>query len=271
MDGFLKELHVQEGQKVQKGTILATFEPTPAEQRKLDDLENEFAMRQDVEKKLKYQINLVPPEARGEVKTQVAVATTKLEKVRKDMEWQQKWLSQQRHLVAPRDGVVMGLPKKARIGEEWKKDKSDVFCQVGDPTQLQVLLPVSPDDHDLLRESMAKAQANPSHKIPVIIRIQGRDMTYWDGEIAELPLAVAKEVPLELSTKGGGPLAVKPTSKEDELIPQIQVYLVPINIINPDNAIVPGALSQVKIYCEYRSAAWWSWRAISQTFDIGLM
>ena len=188
----------------------------------------------------------------------------------------------------------MGLPKNKRIGEEWKKDSSELFCQIGDPTKLQVLMPVSPDDHDLLRGSIANAKKH-NWKLPIVIRIQGRDMHTWEGDITELPQAVAKEVPNALTTKYGGPLAPKTGAGEDPLrkknqdqfvegkenegrannpdmaVPQNQVYLVHVNILNSDNAIAPGSLAQVKIYCEYRSGAWWAWRAINKTFDLGLM
>jgi hypothetical protein len=53
-------------------------------------------------------------------------------------------------------------------------------------------------------------------------------------------------------------------------MPQAQVFLVGINFDHPDDAIAPGTLAQVKIHCEYRSAAWWTWRTISATFDLGL-
>jgi hypothetical protein len=30
-------------------------------------------------------------------------------------------------------------------------------------------------------------------------------------------------------------------------------------------------MAQVKIHCRWRSGAWWAWRTISSTFDLGLM
>ena len=66
-------------------------------------------------------------------------------------------------------------------------------------------------------------------------------------------------------------MAVKPGSKPEEIVPQSQVYLVGIDILDPDDAICPGVLAQVKIHCRYRSAAWWVWRTISATFDLGLL
>jgi putative peptide zinc metalloprotease protein len=292
-DGVLKELHVQEGQRVKQGAILATFTPTQDQQKKLDEKEAEFVKQFNVVEILKSQISEVPPDARDELQNQLKEAEQGLNKARKEKEFLRKQMDDNRQLAAPRGGLVMGLPKKSRINEEWKKEKSDVFCEVGEPSKIMVLLPVSPDDHDLLRESMASAKKH-QWKLPVVIRVQGRDTKTWEGEIVELPQAVAKKIPIQLTNKGGGALAVKPaagqgpnpqapeqflqdrelgtvTPSADEMVPQNPVYLVEINILHPDSAIAPGALAQVKVYCEYRSAAWWAWRSINKTFDLGLM
>jgi putative peptide zinc metalloprotease protein len=268
-DGFLKEVHVQEGKFVKKGAVLATF-TNQEMQKELDRADAEYVMQYKIVEDLTRQVDQVRGEDKNQLETELAVARSQLEKARIEKEWKQKQLNGQLRLVAPRDGVVMGLPKKDAIGKLWQKSESAVFCQIGNPDKLEVLLPISPDDHDLLRDNLAKSKAN-GWKLPVIIRIQGRDAETWEGELTELPQAVAKEIPPELSSKGGGPLAVKPTSDPEHLEPQTQVYLVQIAILNPDPAIVPGARAQVKIYNEYRSAAWWTWRAIAKTFDIGLM
>jgi putative peptide zinc metalloprotease protein len=293
-DGFLKEMHVREGQPVRKGAILATFVPTQEQQRKLIELETEYSIQEDTVKDLKRQLNEVPGEFRSEVQEQLQEAESYLIAARQKKEALRQQLDDGRQLVATRDGVVIGLPKKKRLHEEWKKDNPEPFCQIGDPGQLQVLLPVSPDDLDLLSKSLASAKQH-NWKLPVIIRIQGRDAQTWEGDIAELPQAVSREVPLQLTTKVGGPLAVKAGAGDDPLrrknqesfqenkeseghasrpdmaVPQNQIYLVQVNILNADSAIAPGALAQVKIYCEYRSGAWWCWRAINKTFDLGLM
>jgi hypothetical protein len=54
-------------------------------------------------------------------------------------------------------------------------------------------------------------------------------------------------------------------------VPQSQQYLVTVNLQDADPAVCPGTLAQVKIHCRWRTAAWWVWRAISSTFDLGLI
>jgi len=53
--------------------------------------------------------------------------------------------------------------------------------------------------------------------------------------------------------------------------PQSQQYLVAVEILNPDAAICPGSLAKVKIHCNWRSAAWWTWHKISSAFDLTLI
>jgi hypothetical protein len=66
-------------------------------------------------------------------------------------------------------------------------------------------------------------------------------------------------------------LATKPGSKDPaNPEPQSQVYLVEIDIEDTDHRLTPGLLPHVKIHCRWRSAAWWVWRKIHISFDIGL-
>lgn len=107
-------------------------------------------------------------------------------------------------------------------------------------------------------------------QLPVTLRVHGRGAATWRGHVADMPATEAKEIPIALSTKGGGALAVKPSNDPNKIIPQDQVYLVGIIFDQPDSAIAPGTMAQAKIHCDYRSAAWWTWHTISATFDLGL-
>ena len=114
---------------------------------------------------------------------------------------------------------------------------------------------------------MIAASAKEKYEDYTRERMQGGQEVYF---AAGYSAAEAKTIPPALSSKGGGPLAVKPGGDPNQLVPQSQVYLVGINVEQPDEAIAPGSMAQVKIHCEYRSCAWWVWRTLSQTFDLGL-
>src|SRR5207248_230526 len=170
-------------------------------------------------------------------------------------------------LRAPREGVIVGLPNVDEVGKRWDKEQGAPFCSIGNPKELRVYVALPPSDFDLVKENLKKLGGKG---LSATIRVQGRTTETWKGEVISLPPAEAKEIPRPLSNRGGGPVAVNPKSDANHMTPLSQVFLVGVNFLKPDEAIAPGNLAQVKIHCEYRSAAWWAWRTISSTFDLGL-
>ena len=80
-----------------------------------------------------------------------------------------------------------------------------------------------------------------------------------------------KNVPQQLTFRGGGSLAVKPGGSNPNVFePQSQVYLIKVEIDDPDLRLQPGVLPIVKIHCRWRSAAWWVWRKIHISFDMNM-
>jgi putative peptide zinc metalloprotease protein len=111
----------------------------------------------------------------------------------------------------------------------------------------------------------------PLTKLDVTVRVQGRDWHTWQGQLARLPESEAKEIPLPLSNRGGGPVAVKAGGAPGHLIPQTQYYLVYVDLVAPDGAITPGSMAQVKIHCRSETCLQWLWRKVNTTFDLGLI
>jgi len=74
---------------------------------------------------------------------------------------------------------------------------------------------------------------------------------------------------VQLTQRGGGPLAVKPSEDPNLLIPLAQTYLVEVHVTDPDAAIKPGQLAVVKIHSKWRSGAWWVGRTLANALDIG--
>jgi putative peptide zinc metalloprotease protein len=190
---------------------------------------------------------------------------------------QRRWLyyrdqREKLEVLAPRTGMVYGLPEVEEIGKTWEQDQQKPFCSVGDPDRLEVLVPVVPADYHLLGEDLNDLfRRGYKSGLSVTIRVQGRGGQTWAGRVTELPQSDAKEVPAALTAKHGGPLAVKPGTNPNVFVPQSQNYLVAVAFDSPDRAICPGTLAQVKIHCRWHSCAWWAWRTISQTFDLGLI
>jgi multidrug efflux pump subunit AcrA (membrane-fusion protein) len=112
------------------------------------------------------------------------------------------------------------------------------------------------------------------NELDATIRIHGRDWHTWKGRITTLPGQDAKTIPLALSNRAGGPVAVKAASgggNNSPLVPQTQHYLVFVDVIDPDGAIVPGSMAQVKIYCPPETCLRWLWRKVNDAFDLGLI
>jgi putative peptide zinc metalloprotease protein len=172
------------------------------------------------------------------------------------------------NLTAPRDGVVMGLPHPSEVGKLFDKyfQQSRPVCTVGDPTRLIIKVPVSAVDYKLLREDLS-----PGEGLPASVYVRGRTDHLFTGRVRRLPESDARHLPHQLTQRGGGPVAVKQSGEGgQEVTPVAQVYLVEVELEDPDATVRPGALVDVKIHCRWRSAAWWVKRKLSEALDIGL-
>jgi putative peptide zinc metalloprotease protein len=268
--GILDSLAVQNGQKVQKGEVLGRFRNVELKNQ-LDEAASQVEIFTVQIAALSEQMNKTTDTAeQGKIGREIVKAKgdralnaeriPTLEQMLRDME-----------IRSPRAGVVMGLPTVDDIGKTFELDPEKPFCTIGDPAELRVLVPVSTADYRLLQEDLAIRRSEKSD-IAVTIRVHGHGGRTWEGKVAQMPESEAKSVPASLTTKYGGPLAFKPDPlKPGAFIPISQQYLVGIQLEEPDASLCPGTLAQVKIHCRWKSCAWWVWRAISTTFDIGLM
>jgi hypothetical protein len=130
------------------------------------------------------------------------------------------------------------------------------------------------DGHLLIRPGAERGEPEGGRQLAdldIIVRIRGRDKQTWQGKIRQLPESEAKTVPPIMSNRQGGPVAVKVGTSGDKLVPSTQQYLVYIEIVDADDAIVPGTMAQVKIYCQKETCAHWLWRWLNETFDLGLI
>ena len=100
-------------------------------------------------------------------------------------------------------------------------------------------------------------------------RVRGLGERIWRGKLTRLPEDATRDMPVQLTNKGGGDVAVKPSSKPNTFAPQSQQYLVAIDFIDPDDSICPGTVAQVKVHCRWRSCAWFCWRKLNSAFDLG--
>ena len=113
----------------------------------------------------------------------------------------------------------------------------------------------------------------PLADLGATVCIQGRAYHDFKGKVASLPEAEAHAIPFPLTSKAGGPVAVKaaPNGQTGALEPQTQQFLVYIDITNADDAIKDGNMAEVKVNCQPETCLQWAWRWVNTTFDLRLM
>jgi putative peptide zinc metalloprotease protein len=260
------KLHVRNGQKVYEGQLLAEcVSPkllelrADAEQMREQYLAEATAAAQQL-------LVLSDPDEKKRIESERVHARNKAEEQTNRLRLIDNQIAALRELRAPCDGIVMQAPTREEWSKPVDKEQPQPFCLVCDTKKLQVLVPVSSDDYHLLQQDIRGMK-----HLPVTIYIPGRGTNYAYGKVVRLPEQDAKDVPPQLTHPTGGPLAVRPSQDQQKHVPQAQVYLVEIELDQPDPYLVPGTRVKVKIHCQWRTSAWWVWRKLSSLFDIGLI
>lgn len=268
--GILEKLYVKDGQTVNEGDLLAELRDIELENQ-LEEARSQRDIYEEQIKGLKRQKQIAEGQDPAQI-TELLGRINSLQTEKLSAEAQVVALEKTRmalELRAPRSGVVMSPPRIDEIGRRWDREQDKPFCIIGDPAQLRVLVPVTPADYRLLKQDLASFEKE-GKPMDVTIRVQGRADLTWSGRVSQVPEAEAKEVPVQLTNKGGGNIAVKPDSRPGVLAPQAQLYLVQVKFLDPDQAICPGTMAKVKVHCKWRSGAWWAWRSFCQLFDLGM-
>ncbi|MFO0846989.1 MAG: hypothetical protein U0871_00310 [Gemmataceae bacterium] len=264
--GYLVGLDVREGDTVRRGQRIARFDSREVREKiaAADAEIREAQATRDaadaaarvVSEAYKERIQQEARDADAQART-AAAAKANLESL----------LAQVSDITAPRDGVVMGLPRRSEVGKlfDTNYQQEKPVCLVGDPAKLIVRVPVSSLDFTTLKEDL-----KPGQTLPVSVCIHGRTDRTYSGLIRALPESDVKQVPVALTQRGGGPLAVKQAGDGgQETVPVSKTYLVDVELLDPDASVTPGSLVSVKVHCQWRTAAWWLGRKLAEALDIG--
>jgi putative peptide zinc metalloprotease protein len=276
--GVLEELKVRAGQRVEEGDELARFSnrELQAELETARASAEVYANQIDV---LRRQLEQTTDD-KERLRTQQEMAKTRseLDVARTKSAARQRALAEDLVLRAPRAGVVGTAPRVEDVGKYYEVDPTAPFCTINEPGRVRICLPVETPEFNRLkaeerRATRASRGAVAAEPLGVTVRLQGRGAQTWKGRLSQLPESEAKEVPLPLSNRGGGPVAVKAGGPAGHLIPQTQHYLVYVELVTdkPDETILPGNMAQVKVHCRPETCLHWLWRKVNTTFDLGLI
>lgn len=266
---YLDKLEVTEGQAVVKNQVLARFISKPlseeiskaeAEERENRLIADNLRLQRDSEKN-------IPPASATQLQVQEAEYREKSQQATRKLIELRRRADDLQNVRAPRDGVVMGLPRQTDLGKQYDRNFQDQkpVCTVGNPSRLIVKIPVSANDYRLLKDDQT------TEGLQVSFYVKGRTDRVFNGRLLRLPDSDAKQVPVALTQRGGGPLAVKQAGETgQETTPVAQTFIVEAELTDPDGSIRPGALVNAKIHCQWRTGAWYVKRFLATAMDIGL-
>jgi putative peptide zinc metalloprotease protein len=265
----LTSLKIRSGEYVEKGTLLGHF---MSEQLDVEIERHRASRNAELDNVRQIETDLTKARAAGDAvgeqqyKMQSRQAREKADAAQLQLAQLLSRKNEISELKAPRGGRVIAAPVPDEVGKLFDRGVSETtpVFSVGDPARLIVRVPVTPPDYRVLRDDLAARG-----ELGVSIHVKGRSDREFTGRVRNLPAQNAATVPVQLTQRGGGPLAVKPGGDPNVLVPLAQVYLVEVEILDPDAAIDPGQLAAVKIHAKWRSGAWWVGRAIANALDWG--
>ena len=270
---ILTEVLVHDGQWVERGTDLFKFQ-SPQLEFERQQLEKQRDAAAQLIAAIQQQLNAAggTPAVRDRLEAELRMARHDLAQSRELLRVKQYQIAETEVLRAPRAGAVMGAPKPDDLLRTWDRNEGREVCTVGDTRKLRFLVGVGPTDYREIRINLERQRAeNPADPhLEVSILPARRSDKQFVGRITRLPDTDEKNLPVQLTHRGGGNIATKPGGDPNVHQPIIQTYLVPVEVEDPDETLTPGTLATAKVHLKWKSAAWWAWRSIASALDVGL-
>jgi putative peptide zinc metalloprotease protein len=272
--GRLIERYVKAGQVVVKGQRLARLENK--------DLDMEIAKLTAEEKKYEVKLdNLRSTLNRSDNKS--ADTIPQLEKQLEAVRKQRKEEEADRErlvLRSPRDGSILPPPPTPAAHQEeeegnqlqsWSGTPLEeehyqpflkegvLFCQVGDPRDLEAILIIDQGDIDFVKE-----------KQEVDLKFDALPHETLHGRIERQSYNSLKTTPRRMSTKAKGELSSKTNPETGVETPQSASYQAAVPITDDEGVLHVGLTGRAKIHTAWRSLGARLWRLIMNTFHFRL-
>jgi putative peptide zinc metalloprotease protein len=270
---ILTEVMVHDGQRVEKGMDLARFR-SPQLEFERQQYEKQRDAAAELMKAIRARLAAAAgdPAVKAKLGAELLDAGAEWNKNQNLLRVKQQQIAESEVVKAPRAGMVMGSPKPDDVLRMWDKSEGQPVCTIGDPQKLRILVPVGAVHYRELRVNLERARAehpdDPHLEVSILpFRRSDREFT---GRVTKLPDTDEKNVPIQLTSRGGGDVATKPGGDPNVHQPLVQTYLIPVEVEDPDETLTPGTLATVKIHLQWKPAAWWAWRSMASALDVGL-
>jgi putative peptide zinc metalloprotease protein len=242
--GVLREQFVKDGDKVNRGDLLAALE-NPERNEKLLDMERmvfyHLATARGLEHAQDDRHRMMRQQEKMAVAYQQQAAS-----VQQDLD--------RLKLTAERDGTVMQPPLPDKLGTYLESGPTP-FCQIGDPHKLEAWLVIDQGYNEFVREGQK-----------VKLKFYGHRLKNFKGEITEIPNVDVAHLPPELSIVAGGEIPTTTDPKTGQQIPVHTLYYAVVPLDNPDLILQPGLRGKAKIRADSIPLGTRVWRWVKRTF-----
>jgi putative peptide zinc metalloprotease protein len=271
VSGFLTEIHVQPGQQVVAGQVLAVLI-----NEQLNIQINQLARRVR-EKDEEYHARLRERSA-GDKQAGNEIEALKQQLESATNEYQLKLEDQQRlELRSPIAGTVIAPPlhvDRASAANDrlpqWSGspldkhnqgallERNTLFCQIANPQQYEGVLVVAQQEMDFIRPEQA-----------VEIQLDSLPGKYWEGKLAQVSPEKLATVSKQLTTKTGGEIETK-TDEQGQERPINTVYQANVFLEESTGVLRPGMRGRARIHAAPQTLAQRTWRMIQETLNFKL-
>ncbi len=270
--GQLYEQFVNDGDVVKPGQQLALFR-NPKQSLRVEQLDREVAHLKQQRLMLQAQIKEFSkdPAVQANYKEELSKVSGVLAGKEESLTTERRVLDELSIMKADRAGVIMSAPHRKDMFKFWDKAESGPFCRIGDRTKLFITVPASPTEYREIKESLDRLSADgkpPSVEASVLLA--NRSDHIYQGRVTAVPDRHEDNIPVGLTSRGGGPVAVRPSENPSVNEPVAQTYLIQVELLDPDGSIIPGTQARVKIHLQWRTPAWWAGQKIASALDWGL-
>ncbi len=265
--GQLIERNVVVGQQVVKDQFLARLRSTEIDLAvaKLEGQVNEYRTKLD---------SLMHQSFRDHRATAQIPQVQEALRAVEDQLVQKKQDQQRLRLIAPASGTVLPPPLNPKRDNDDERlpswsgtpldpenlgaylEQGTLFCQIGNPKQLEAVMIVDQADRNLIREGQK-----------VDLNLEGMSFSTLHSEIQEIAESELKVSPQRLSTKHGGELPTKTDPQTGAERPMSTSYQARAPIDDATGAIRLGIRGQARVYTDWVSLGTRFWWMLAQTFN----